>query len=150
MLRQKNCCSTTGSPCSTVISEYLTRQAQRFLQVLLVGCGTVAPRFFAAELFEVLDKCPAYFLVFLRSGHFLVSGFGKFGCTSGSFFVHLRGSTKRKQSNKSINLTGNNCVLKRWAAPRPAGYFTVGFGNSVFFPFMLLKEARDIDDSLSV
>lgn len=29
-------------------------------------------------------------------------------------------------SNKSINLTGNKRVVKRWAVPRPAGYFTVG------------------------
>ena len=31
-------------------------------------------------------------------------------------------------SNQSINLTGMKRVLKRWAAPGPAGYFTVGIG----------------------
>ena len=83
---------------------------------------------------------------FLRSGHFLVSGFGKFGCTSGSFSVHLRGCTKRKQSNKSINLTGNSRVLKRWAARGPAGYFTVVFqswGNAVLFLFSFMASVYE-------
>ena len=36
------------------------------------------------------------------------------------------GASTKMSTNKSINLTGNSRVLKRWAAFRPAGYFTVG------------------------
>jgi hypothetical protein len=45
--------------------------------------------------------------------------------------------------NKSINLTGNSRVFKRWAAPRPAGYFTGGFplrGNAIIIFAVSLGE----------
>ena len=54
--------------------------------------------------------------------------------------------------NKSINLTGNSCVLKRWAARRPAGYFTGGFplrGNAIIiFAVSLGKCVRTIENHL--
>jgi hypothetical protein len=40
--------------------------------------------------------------------------------------IFLSNTVSVQSANKSINLTGNSRVLKRWAANRPAGYFTVG------------------------
>lgn len=51
--------------------------------------------------------------------------------------------------HKSINLTGNSRVLKRWAVRRPAGYFTVGFGSTVFFIDLAVELQVSIDRKIA-